>query len=215
MAIIPYPQVPLHSIRTTDVVLLLAFGALWEFVIRITKLSIKRKPNSIRRREAALKKLDREVIRMRAKGPSAFVATSKLERQQLAENKALAKESEERANRVVKMEAMTRKVDIFVCLVIFLMWYSVPVLEFSAHRVLDNASADPTDLRILSLQDGENIAGSEYKAMLFPLSYVGLGIRVSRLGLPNPGSSMGALLAYWSAQTFVSQFMDCADALFE
>jgi hypothetical protein len=214
MGLIPYPPLPLHSFRVADVCLLMALGGLWELFVRSVRIILKRKPLAIRKREMALRQLEADIIRMRAKGASAFVATSKLERQQLAENKALAQLAEDRKARVAQLSKITRKVDMGICFAVFLWWYGIPMLEFSAHRLLDTTSSSPGDV-LLSAEDGEKAAAAAFSSMLFPLSFIGLGIRLSRWGLPNPGSSMGALLVYWSAQTTVSQLMDCADAIFE
>jgi hypothetical protein len=212
MGLIPYPTLPFHSIRVADICLLMALGALWELFIRTVRLVMKRKPAAIRKREMALRELEAEVVRMRNKGASAFVATSKLERKQLAEKKSLSTASEIRKERAEILEKITRKLDMGVCLAVFLWYYGVPVLEFSAERLVENRALGDA---ILSVEEGELAAVSAFRSMLFPLSYVGIGIRLSRWGLPSPGSSMGALLVFWSAQTTVSQLMDCADAIFE
>eukprot|EP00339_Tiarina_fusa_P024774 CAMPEP_0117045074 /NCGR_PEP_ID=MMETSP0472-20121206/31198_1 /TAXON_ID=693140 ORGANISM="Tiarina fusus, Strain LIS" /NCGR_SAMPLE_ID=MMETSP0472 /ASSEMBLY_ACC=CAM_ASM_000603 /LENGTH=160 /DNA_ID=CAMNT_0004756967 /DNA_START=169 /DNA_END=647 /DNA_ORIENTATION=+ len=160
MGLIPYPQLPFHSFRVADVCLVMAVGAIWELIIRTLRLLMKRKPAAIRTRDAALKDLEFEIKRMRNKGASAFVATSKLERQQLAEKKALTKAAEQRRERVEKLEKITQKIDMGLCLAVFLCYYGVPMMEFSAQRLVENRG--PGDA-IMTAEEGELAAVSAFR----------------------------------------------------
>jgi hypothetical protein len=91
MGFIPHPPVVLSEIRVNDIWLLLAIGALWEFVCRMTLLLVKRKPQSLRTKELILQDLQSETEAMRCLGASTFVETSKLERQVLAKELELTK----------------------------------------------------------------------------------------------------------------------------
>ena len=188
MPYIPHPTLPVGHLRTYDTVVLLAFGAISEFVGRCVLIVQKRKPTAVRKREAALKDLERLVVKKRALGPSAFVETSKLERQQLAEEKALGVLKEERQTKLKKLEKSARNINMMLTFLIFILWFGIPILEFSAHR-LNIPVGD-----LLSLEESQDIAISAFKSFLFPISSVGMGIKISRLGLPSPLSSCGALL---------------------
>ena len=48
---------------------------------------------------------------------------------------------------------------------------------------------------------------------MFPLSYVGIGLKLSRIGLENKASCVGALSIYWSAQVMVGKVYECVEAL--
>ena len=92
--------------------------------------------------------------------------------------------------------------------VIFLCWYGVPVMEFSGDRVL---SPDV----LLSRKESAEAAISAFNSYLFPLNYLGMGVRISKLGLANPRASTGALLVVWAAQMTVAKIMDGVEALYK
>ena len=207
MGVIPHPTMPVGTIRPNDIFLLLAIGATYEFVVRSILLFVKRKPTSIRQREVALKGLEIRVKKSRTKGPSAFVETSKLERQQLAEEKALSEASEQRRATSEQFERLARNAGYTLSLLVFVLWYGVPVLEFSADRVFSSDT-------IMTQLERQESAISSFEMFLFPLSYIGMGIKVSKWGLNNPRASTGALLVMWSAQVTVSKVMDGIEALF-
>ena len=208
MAYIPHPQVPLGNFRPNDMFLLLAMGGLYVLLMRFVLIAFKAKPSKLIKREKAYKRLQAKVTQSRNKGPSAFVETSKLERQQLSEEKALADMSEQRQASLAKAEKIVKNMNRVLSLLVFLAWYGIPIMEFEAHRVMTSAQ----DV-ILSLEEGQELATSAYKAFLFPLSVIGVGIKFSKWGLANPHSSSGALLVFWSAQATVSKIMDGVDAL--
>mmetsp|Transcript_13687 Transcript_13687/g.28677 ORF Transcript_13687/g.28677 Transcript_13687/m.28677 type:complete len:243 (-) Transcript_13687:2954-3682(-) len=87
MGYLPHPSMPIGAVRPNDIIILLVIGAVFELVTRYSLVSYRRKPNIIRQRESALKELEQRVKKSRALGPHAFVETSKLERQLLAEKK--------------------------------------------------------------------------------------------------------------------------------
>jgi hypothetical protein len=92
MGIIPHPPIFLSHIRVNDVWLLLAVGTLYEVGCRLfLLLTTRMKPKSLRRKEAELAVLQIETDHKRKLGPSAFVETSKLERQVLARELELQK----------------------------------------------------------------------------------------------------------------------------
>jgi hypothetical protein len=209
MGFVPHPPMPVGTLRPHDIVLLLAMGALYEFVTRIILLAARRRPESIRKRQRALHVLELRVRRSRELGPPAFVETSKLERQQLAEEKALSESAESRARTLMRYERLVRNAGTALSVIVFILWYGVPVLEFSGDRIVTLSQAD----RILSEGEGQEAAIAAFEACLFPMSYMGLGLKVSKWGMVNPRASSGALLVLWSAQTTVGKIMEGVEAL--
>jgi hypothetical protein len=198
---------PVGTLRPYDIILLLAIGATYELAHRIFLIFFKRKPTAIRNRETALKALDKRVKKSRTLGPQAFVETSKLERQQLAEEKALADLAEERRHSLERYERMTKNMSMALNLIIFIVWYGVPIMEFSGERI---HSPDV----VMTQTESQEAAISAFEACLFPLSYIGVGIKISKWGMVNnPRASTGALLVLWSAQMTVGKLMEGVEAL--
>lgn len=206
MAVVPHPAMPIGTIRPHDIFLLLVTGAAYEFVVRLVQLSVKRKPTSVKQRDVALKGLELRVKKSRAIGPSAFVETSKLERQLLAEEKALAELAEQRQARSAQCQKWTRNAGYIFSLLVFVLWYGVPVLEFSADRIFAPGA-------VLTQIERQEAAVASFETFLFPLSYIGMGLKVSKWGIVNPRASAGALLVVWSAQMTVGKIMEGVEAL--
>lgn len=118
MGYIPRPDLPIGSVRPTDMLVLLVAGAVWEVIMRSLLWKHKSKPTSIRIRERKLKELEKRVRKSRDLGPSAFVETSKLERLQLAEEKALATLAEERQAALAAWNKLSRNLNLGICLFI-------------------------------------------------------------------------------------------------
>eukprot|EP00980_Cylindrotheca_fusiformis_P022640 scaffold9523_cov103-Cylindrotheca_fusiformis.AAC.17 len=206
MGYVPHPEIPLGGVRPYDIVLLLVLGAMWEVILRLVLLRYKGKPTKLIQQELDLKTLQKQVTISRNKGPSAFVETSKLERQLLADEKSLAEINERRKIRLSAMEQRTKIATYIVSAIIFLLWYGIPIVEFTGRRILSSE-------RVLSVKEGDDMAETAFKAFLFPISFVGVGLKVSKWGLAKPQASSGALLAFWSAQTTAAVLMDAVDAL--
>jgi hypothetical protein len=91
MSFIPHPTLFLSHIRVGDIWFLLAVGAVWELFCRLVVLCVRIKPAWLIEKEVALAVLRAETNAKRKMGPSAFVDTSKLERQVLVQEKELEK----------------------------------------------------------------------------------------------------------------------------
>jgi len=206
MGLLPQTIIPVGTVRPYDILILLAIGVSFEFVTRLLLLYCKRKSDSIRLREYSLKDLEKKVKNSRAMGPQAFVATSKLERQLLAEEKKLSELTEKRNQKLEQNKKMIKNIGIALNVVVFFCWYGVPVLELSGERILS-----PNVIH--SRKECQDAAISAFDAHLFPLSYLGIGVKITKLGLANPRSSTGALLVVWAAQTMVGKIMDGVEAL--
>ena len=64
------------------------------------------------------------------------------------------------------------------------------------------------------LESTPDQTGSFFKALLFPVSYVGIGTKIAKWGIdPEVAtSSIGALVVMWSAQVTTGKLMDAVDA---
>ena len=110
MGYIPHPVIPLGEIRPLDLVLLLTTGSLWELMSRICVLSYSCKSSSLRQREYAFQQLQHLTRQKQKEGPSAFVETSKLERQVLSEEKALSQTYQDRKARLTVVQKLLQNI---------------------------------------------------------------------------------------------------------
>ena len=86
------------------------------------------------------------------------------------------------------------------------MYYTIPVLA------IDGITANlAQDLDQGMVRSESEQATAYLQGFLFPLSYVGVGMRVARFGLSRPG--IGALVVLWSSQTTVGKVLDGLEAL--
>jgi hypothetical protein len=201
---IPHPPIPLGEIRPTDIWLLLAVGVLWEFIFRMTVVICKRKPASLLQEEAEFQQLQLETAKKRRLGVSAFVETSKMERQVLAKEKKLQYSYEKRQERLVWVQRVGGQASWVVSGILLILYLGVPVITLNPNLI---QAKDLSNLR-----PGPEVAAAYTQAMLFPISYFGFGIRVAKFGLSN-ASAIPALLVMWSAQETVSKIMDGVEAL--
>lgn len=196
--ILPHAPVYLSEVRVNDIWLLLGIGFLWEFVTRFYFLLYKKKNNALLRKELHYKLLQVEVDYKRGLGISAFVETSKLERQLLDNERELNKIYTERLERVSKVEKGLKYGNYVLCAIVFFAYFSIPLLTVADVPNMLNPNV------------------SLLKTMLFPISYVGIGIRLSRFGLPSETAmnSLGSLFVFWSSQVTTGKVMDLVDAYY-
>mmetsp|Transcript_6160 Transcript_6160/g.8727 ORF Transcript_6160/g.8727 Transcript_6160/m.8727 type:complete len:207 (+) Transcript_6160:165-785(+) len=204
---IPHPSIPVGQIRPSDIMILLGLGTVYEIISRTLAHVGKSKSSSMVTLELELKELQYETARKRRLGQAAFVETSKLERQVLAKEKELEKQQELFQTRTDKVARMVKYSGLAVYLLVFCVYYGIPMLTIDGMRV------DREDL------DGEDALNSDDRAVaflntiMFPISYVGFGVKISRLGIPNARGSIGALAVLWSSQVTVGKFIDCIEVL--
>jgi len=213
--IIPNVPIPISTIRPNDIILLLIVGALSEISFRaLLRSSKNRSPNEFDLRQT-LKQLRLDTARARKLGPSAFVETSKLERKVLAVEKDLESVQEKRAESGKKMAKLVTNLGRVLNVILFFSYYGIPLLNVDGFRLtIDNSAMVPDSSRGGGEQDMDlAMAGSYLNGVLFPLSYVGAGVRLSRFGLQNKASSVAALIVYWSAQVMVGKTYECVETL--
>jgi hypothetical protein len=210
---IPHPPIYLFEIRTHDIVLLLVIGAAWEFLVRLGLLyAVRCRPFCLKQKELALKQLRVDTERARNRGPTYFVETCKLERQVLVAEKELHVALQNRKTRGEQYETWVRRANWVLAAIVFCAYYQVPVI------VLEG-------LEDLGIVENEVVygVGSSYidaarytKALFFPISYVGMGMKISKWGLPSETAhaSVGALVVLWASQVTVGMLMDAVDAYY-
>jgi hypothetical protein len=215
---LPHPPIFLSDIRPTDIWLLLAVGAAWELLQRLVRLLLgdKRVSQFLRRRAAQVSVLQAEVEALRRRGPAAFVDCSKLERRLLREERDLARLREQRQQRAAKLDkVLGRYGNYLLYAIVFVAYYGVPLLTLEG---LDSALlvADGDSSVLYSRGDSYVTGGSYWKALLFPISFVGLGMKMSKWGMPQEAApaSLGALAVLWSAQMTMAHAMDAVEACF-
>ena len=177
MGLVPHDIMPVGTVRPYDILLLLVVGAGFEFVTRLLLIFLKRKSAAIRQREYTFKSLESKVKKSRALGPQAFVETSKLERQYLTEQKKLNDLAEQRTRDFEQKERLIKKIGMVLNVIVFFCWYGVSIMEFSGERIVL-----PSSDVIMSRQDSEDAAVSTHDAYFFPLIYLGMGVRLSKIG---------------------------------
>lgn len=195
---IPHPPFYLSEIRPTDIWLLLSLGFLWEFGARLYLLSLKRKSPDLLQMEDEVDVLQQETDYKRKLGPSHFVETSKLERQLLSKEKDLEVVKANRQKQIEKVEkVLLRYGNIVLALTVFIVYYGVPVF------VMDTVADGFGDEKPANM-----------KALLFPISVIGVGARVSKFGMAKEiaSNAMGALITFWSSQVTTGKLMDAVDA---
>lgn len=200
MQFIPHQPIYLNEIRLNDIWLLLAVGALWEVACRLVLLYVKIKPASLLKKEEELDLLQQETNFKRKLGPSAFVETSKLERQVLALEKELEQTYLKRRKTVEDLERiLLRYGNMILSFTVFILYYGVPMLTLEG---LEEGIGDYVG------------AGNYMRALLFPVSYIGFGVRISKWGLPKEtaAASVGALVVMWSSQVTAAKLMDAVEA---
>ncbi|CAB9523162.1 expressed unknown protein [Seminavis robusta] len=205
MAIIPHPPIVWEQVRVVDLFFLLALGSVTELIFRGSVLMLKLKPASLKQKENLFHKCGYDTDLLRKKGPSAFVETSKSERQLLALDRELQKIYQQRQAQRESADKLFKNLRNVLGAIVFILYLGVPIVSFS--------SVDST-----SLIEKESILAP----LLFPISVMGMGFRISKWGLALGndanavevlGESLSALIPFWAASSFVAQVMDGVEYL--
>jgi hypothetical protein len=214
--VIPHSNIPISSIRPNDILVLLFSGLATEILRRLILLKVKVPSSKSFAKRYSLTQLRIETNEMKKLGPSTFVETAKLERQVLILEKTLKDEEAKRQETVAKVEKILKRVSLFINVIIFLVYYGIPMLIIDGLRIpLVNpelvAGLDVID----GVQDTIDLvhASAFFKGIMFPMSYVGMGMKLSKLGLGElKHCSTGALVVFWSAQVFAGKLFDVYEA---
>ena len=206
--IIPHSVIPLSSIRPSDILLLLTLGSITELIHRLITRKMKTQSSGERALREQLRLFRYQTNKKRALGPSAFVETSKLERIVLAKEKELNGYEEKRAKSNKKVEKVMKYVMNGLSLLVFFLYYGIPLLEIDGLKASELGLSNG-----LQSDDHAEHAAVFWKGVMFPLSSVGIGMKISRIGLVNKASSIGALTVYWSAQVMIGKVYECLEAL--
>jgi len=213
--VIPHSNVPIEAIRPNDILLLLFLGFVAEILRRAILRQVKLPSTQSIERRRKLTQLRYETNEMKKLGPSAFVETSKLERKVLSLEKSLKDEEEFRKKNVESVEKVLKRISFILNVAIFLAYYGIPLLTIDGFRV---PLVNPELVKGLNDESGGGMdvvhATAFMKGIMFPLSYVGMGMKISKLGLGEiKHCSTGALVIYWSAQVMAGSLIDCYEAL--
>ena len=195
-------QLPLSVLRASDLVVLLAIGAIYEFATRFIIHQIRLRSPKEQNMRAELHDLRYETAKKRSLGPSAFVETAKLERQVLAKEKELASMETGRSDKVAKMEAIIKKASTAIQVIIFLVYWGIPILSIDGSRISSSVVED-----IVSAEDAANAC---LRGICFPYC---VWLKVAAMGVKEQASSVGALVVYWSSQTTVKKFAEVFEVL--
>ena len=196
-------QLPLSVLRASDLVVLLAIGAIYEFATRFIIHQIRLRSPKEQNMRAELHDLRYETAKKRSLGPSAFVETAKLERQVLAKEKELASMETGRSEKVTKMEAIIKKASTAIQVIIFIVYWGIPILSIDGSRIASSAAAGD----IVSAEDAANAC---LRGICFPYC---VWLKVAAMGVKEQASSVGALVVYWSSQTTVKKFAEVFEVL--
>jgi hypothetical protein len=112
------------------------------------------------------------------------------------------------ARRVDQLEKqLLRYGNMQLSFLIFILYYGVTILTVESGE---------ESLSVMGSRDEYAAAASFFKKMLFPISYVGLGNKISKWGMDPEiaQASIGALMVLWSAQVTVGKIMDAVDAYY-
>uniref|UniRef100_A0A7R9WE31 Uncharacterized protein n=1 Tax=Pseudictyota dubia TaxID=2749911 RepID=A0A7R9WE31_9STRA len=196
--------IPVSVLRSDDILLLLAIGAIYEIIIRTVAQRVKARSLDERNLRSQLHQLKYETTQSRRLGPSAFVETSKLERAVLVKEKDLSKFEEDRNKRIDTVQRLSWNFTVALNLIVFAVYYGVPILSVDGGAVTGAGDEVMTE---------EAAAASYMRGLIFPLSYIGVGLRLAGVGLAARASSLGALVVMWSAQSTVEKVSECVEAL--
>lgn len=199
---IPHPPIPVLEIRPADIVVLLGMGTTLELVSRFFAHIAKSKSEQEVSLEHELAVLSIQTAKSRRKGPSAFVETSKLEREQLRVEKLVSTLVAFRHARSQQISKWIRNASLCFYVIIFILYYGISMLSLDGMKIIDLGESTTTPY---------TRARSFHQGLLFPISYIGMGVKIARLGIQEVG--IGALVVLWSAQVTVGKVIDCVEAL--
>jgi hypothetical protein len=206
---LPHPSIiPYTIVRSSDIALLLAFGFVYEIAIRLFRYANERTTSREQKVKIHLATLRYEAAKKRALGPSAFVETSKLERAVLASEKDVAKLKKAREERIARSTKLIKKCNLITNIIVMLMYYGVAMLAIDGSRIPVGANIGSTDEIISHVER----ASSFWKGLFFPLTYHGLGYKISQFGIESGmrASCVGALAVFWAARVTSAEVFECS-----
>lgn len=207
MSFIPYPDIPYKVVHAGDIVLLLALGFIYEFIMRVYQYKNERRTKHERNMNIHNATLKYEAAKKRALGPSAFVETAKLERAVLATEKELNKLVEDRASRKASTAKLIKKCNFATNMLIIMAYWGISMVVIDGSRLDDGNSSANYEV----ITDVER-ASTFFKGLLFPLSYNGLNYKIAQFGIDSEmrPSCLGALAVVWAARVTCGELAECA-----
>mmetsp|Transcript_3589 Transcript_3589/g.4743 ORF Transcript_3589/g.4743 Transcript_3589/m.4743 type:complete len:220 (+) Transcript_3589:146-805(+) len=215
--VVPHTLIPISSIRSNDILLLLILGTVTELIARVILHKVKAVPRSLKVILQELKSMREEANGLRKIGTSTFVETSKLERKILTLEKKVKDMEADRADKVKTVKYYLKRFTIVTTALIFLTYYGTPLLTVDGLRVPFVNPDLVSKIDVSTIQDDAvdvAHASALMKGVMFPLSYVGMGMKASKVGLGDiKHCSIGALVVFWSAQVMTGRVFECLEAL--
>jgi hypothetical protein len=189
--VIPHTTIPISSIRPNDILLLLCLGCTTGLLQKLVLRNAKTPSSKSVAKRQSLSQLRIEADQMRKKGASTFVETSKLERKVLSLEKSLTEEKEIRKENVEKLQKSLKRVGIFINLVIFLIYYGIPLLTIDGLRI---PLVNP-DL-IAGLKDGTGSGTAAlFSAIAFCFAHLSRFLCFFPLGATTGGSKLLSIIS--------------------
>merc|ERR1711939_130634 len=111
---------------------------------------------------------------------------------------------------VTRVKKITRNVNIIVNIVVFTFYYTVSLLSIRKNL---STNVDDSQIKLYSNSGGEGTREAKlYNALLFPISYLGIGMKFARFGLEDKGTNISALEVFWSGKLLAEKVIDCVEA---
>ncbi|KAL7544380.1 hypothetical protein ACHAWF_013866 [Thalassiosira exigua] len=206
MTFLPCPKIPYTIVHTSDIILLLSLGFLYELAMRLWQHRNERRTPYELKLNIHLATLRYEAAKKRALGPSAFVETAKLERAVLATQKELAKLVEEREARKARASKLIKKCNLATNTLVLLTYWGVAMVAIDGSRIDDHNDGIADEV----VTDVER-ASAFWKGFLFPLSYNMMSYKITGFGIDKEmrPSCLGALAVVWAARATCGEIADC------
>ena len=157
----------------------------------------------------------------RSKGPSAFVETSKFERQLLKYEKQWNTNVSQQKKDMEIYQKRKKKIGLCLYAVIFLFYYGIYLLQIDGFQVMQNKH-DGNNIESAFFKGGDDntVAYQFLKEFLWPMHYTGVGIRLAnfshitnssnpRWTSFNSGSGLGALVIFWAGEITTDALLEC------
>jgi len=154
------------------------------------------------------------VQQSRAKGPSAFVETSKLERKLLQYEKSISDLKDLRSNQRDQYTKSNKKLSRAIYILFFILYYAIPLFQIDGLALPLSSTSTSSSTSSSKL---ENNASTFLRELLFPLQYSGLSIKLAQLswGIQDSESQalkhfsgLGALVIFWAGELTVELLLE-------
>lgn len=95
---------------------------------------------------------------------------------------------------------------------VFMVYYGIPLIVIDGFRAAE-LGLTTGGIHGVKSDDHTEHAEALWKSLLFPISIVGVALKLSKIGIAEKGSSVTALMVYWSGQVLAGQIFECFEAM--